>query len=855
MKIKTNFNKAVLPHIIAVLGFFLISVVYFSPMLNQKKLETHDWKVYQAAVKEYKDYKNETGQNILWTNSMFSGMPTYLIHSPKDNNVFTKIGTIINFGNWRPIAHLFYYLLGFYILLLVFRVNPWLSMSGAAAFGFSSYFFIIIAAGHVTKAVAIGYMAPVIAGIYLAYDRKAFWGMILMSFFLILQILTNHLQIVYYTLFTSFILGLFLLVNAIRQKKLMSFVKTTFILIGGMIISVGVSATPLLTTYEYGKYSIRGASELTTNKDNQTSGLDKDYITQWSYGVDETLTLLVPNYKGGSSMGELSRDSETFSVLKRYIGPENAASIIKQMPLYFGTQPMTSGPVYVGAFVFFLFVLGLFLVKGKYKWWLLTATILSILLSWGKNFMPFTDIFLDYFPGYNKFRTVSMTLVIAEFTIPLLGFLALREIILNKTDIKTMRNAFKIAVISVSAILLLIIISPKISKLNTESDGMLVEQIFSGSEGNAQYQQMKQQMMPEYVSALREDRASMVRKDAMRSLIFVLLGAAVVFLLMENKLKPKHAYALLFIIILADMWPVNRRYLNDENFTNTRKFETPFAASTADKEILKDNDIHYRVANLAVSTFNDASTSWFHKSIGGYHGAKMRRYQELYDSVMRQEIMLLQYYANTALQQTQNPQQVNAIVNANANLIALNMLNAKYIIVHPQFPPITNYSACGHAWFVENFSFVNNADEEILKVQEINPAKEAIIDQRFSEDLSNLNIQKDSSAMIELISYSPDKMVYRSQSKTDQLAVFSEVYYPKGWIARIDGEEHNHLRANYVLRSMHIPAGEHEIVFSFEPQTYKTGNLISFASSAIFFILLFGGLYFEHKKRNAIANT
>lgn len=846
-----DFKKKILPHVIAVIGFFLISIAYFSPALNNQKLQQHDWKVFQASAKEYHDVQQDTEERSLWTNSMFSGMPTYLIVSPKGQNLFCTIDRIMNFGNWRPIAHLFYYLLGFYILLLIFRVNPWLSMGGAAAFGFSSYFFIIIAAGHVTKAIAIGYMAPVIAGIYLAYDRKAFWGMILMTFFLILQILTGHVQIVYYTMLTILVMGIFWLVDSIRKKKLVDFTKTTALLIVGVILSIGISATPLMTTYEYGKYSIRGASELTTDTENRTSGLDKDYITQWSYGIGETMTLLVPNFKGGASGTELSKDSESYPVLKKYLGNETSENIIKQMPVYFGDQPFTSGPVYIGAFVFFLFIFGLFAVKGKVKWWLLTATILSILLAWGKNFMPFTDLFLDYFPGYNKFRTVSMILVIAEFTMPLLGFLALKELFQETRDDKRILKSLKIAGISVSAILLLFIVAPSISNPDKDQDGQLVEQIFRGTEDNPQYQTMKQQMMKDYIPAIRADRQNLVRKDAMRSLMFVLLGAGLVYLILIRKIKPKYAYALIFLIVMVDMLPVNRRYLNNDNFVSKRKFNTPFTASKADSQILKDKDLDYRVANLSVSTFNDASTSWFHKSIGGYHGAKMRRYQELYDSVMVNDIMQAKYLANAALQSTQDENQINSIVNANLNSVALDMLNAKYFIIHPQLAPVRNYSACGNAWFVNSYKYVKNANEEIIAVRNIDPHVEAVIDKRFANQLEGFNSKNDTIANISLVSYSPDNLVYQSTTSMEQLAVFSEIYYPKGWKVYIDGKSTDYMRANYVLRALRIPAGNHEIEFRFEPKSYKTGNTISLASIGIFFLLILGGLFFDYRKKQS----
>lgn len=844
-----NFKKHVLPHIVAVLGFLLISMIYFSPALNNQRVQQHDWKTYQGMSREYKEVKDSTGEPILWTNTMFSGMPTYLISTPKSEIIFSKVDYYMNFGNWRPIAHLFYYLLGFYILLLVFRVNPWLSMGGAVAFGFSSYLFIIIAAGHITKAIAIGYMAPVIAGIFLAYDRKPFWGMLLMTFFLILQILTNHLQIVYYTGLTALILVIFYLVSAIRNKKIPDFLKTSAMLLAGLVMSVAISATPLFTTYEYSDYSIRGPSDLSTNKENRTTGLDKDYITQWSYGKGETMSLLVPNFKGGASQGELSTDSETYKVMNKYLGSDYANSLIQQMPTYFGKQPFTSGPVYIGAFVFFLFIFGLFIVKGKIKWWLLAATLLSILLAWGKNMMWLTDIFLDFFPGYNKFRTVSMILVIAEFTMPLLGFLALRELFRNKVKSEQVMKALKISGGLVAGFLLIIILAPGITNPKTPRDGQLVEQIFQSAENNQQYQQMKQQMMKEYIPALRNDRKSLVRMDAFRSLLFVLLGIGLVYLIHKRKIKPEMGYALVFLIVIVDLWPVNRRYLDEDNFIPKRQVETPYQKSKADKKILKDDDIHYRVANLQVSMFNDASSSYFHKSIGGYHGAKMRRYQELYDSVMSQEVQQARVLANSALQNQLDPNSVEAMINDNLNAVSMDMLNTKYLIVHPEMEPVRNYTACGHAWYVPSFEMVESADEEIVAVRDIDPRITAVIDEDFGDLLEGFTPDYDSTGVIDLISYHPEIMTYQSSCNSEQLAVFPEIYYPEGWHVYIDGEKAEHFRANYVLRAMRVPAGKHEIEFRFEPASYRIGNTISHTATGIFFLLLIAGLFMEFRKQ------
>ncbi|HXK81626.1 MAG TPA: hypothetical protein PLO05_05675, partial [Bacteroidales bacterium] len=559
------FKQQVLPHLLAVVIFFLISALYFSPVLSGKKLDMHDWKVWQAAAHEKNTYEDETGEITLWTNSMFSGMPTYLISTPKEKNVFDKVQKIITFGVGGPLFYLFYYLLGFYILLIVFKLKPWLAVPGAIGFGFSSYFFIIIAAGHVTKALAIGYMAPVIAGFYLAYDRKALQGMLLMSFFLALQILTNHLQIVYYTFLILLVLGIILLIEAIREKKIFQFAKTTGILVIGAVLAIGINASNIITTQEYAPYSMRG-------KD----GLTKKYATDWSYGVDETLTLLIPNVKGGASGAPLSKDSESYNVIEKYYGKQNANAFIESMPVYFGAQPFTSGPVYIGAIIFFLFVLSTLIVKGKLKWWLVIVTILSIMLAWGRNFMWFTDLFFDYFPGYNKFRTVSMTLVIAEFAMPLLAFLGLREIFLNKVEPLKLKNSFYISIGIVGVVLLAFIAKPDLLGVEGEGEYNLAEQMAQGVPNDPQYAQFRQELKSEVVNAMHTDRKVVVRADAFRSLMFVAIAAVLIFLIMKKKIKHLYAFLILAVLILTDMWVVNRRYLNNDNFVSAKKFEVPY---------------------------------------------------------------------------------------------------------------------------------------------------------------------------------------------------------------------------------------------------------------------------------------
>ncbi|MDD4236720.1 MAG: YfhO family protein [Bacteroidales bacterium] len=821
------FKQQVLPHLLAVVIFFLISALYFSPVLSGKKLDMHDWKVWQAAAHEKNTYEDETGEITLWTNSMFSGMPTYLISTPKEKNVFDKVQKIITFGVGGPLFYLFYYLLGFYILLIVFKLKPWLAVPGAIGFGFSSYFFIIIAAGHVTKALAIGYMAPVIAGFYLAYDRKALPGMLLMSFFLALQILTNHLQIVYYTFLILLVLGIILLIEAIREKKIFQFAKTTGILVIGAVLAIGINASNIITTQEYAPYSMRG-------KD----GLTKKYATDWSYGLDETLTLLIPNVKGGASGAPLSKDSESYNVIEKYYGKQNANDFIESMPVYFGAQPFTSGPVYIGAIIFFLFVLSTLIVKGKLKWWLVIVTILSIMLAWGRNFMWFTDLFFDYFPGYNKFRTVSMTLVIAEFAMPLLAFLGLREIFLNKVEPLKLKNSFYISIGIVGVVLLAFIAKPDLLGVEGEGEYSLAKQMAEGYRNHPQYNQLAPRIKADTVSAMHADRKDVVRADAFRSLMFVVLAAALIFLIMKKKIKHQYAFLILAVLILTDMWVVNRRYLNNDNFVLAKKFEVPYLPTRANNIILQDKDPHYRVCNLAVSVFNDASTSYFHKSIGGYHGAKMQRYQTLMDSVMASEMQMAMYLANVAVSNQIGEDTVSDIFNNNSNTPVLNMLNTRYVIYNGGAKPIRNNSALGNAWFVKDYEIVPGSNEELITLRNLDTKNKAVIDEKFEAKLADFKLNYDPNAGIYLTDYAPNYLRYESETKNPQLALFSEIYYPKGWQAYIDGKETEHFSANYVLRSMIVPEGKHVIEFKFEPKSYKIGNIISYISSLIILLLI-----------------
>lgn len=834
---KIKLNKLI-PYFTALILFLIISLAYFPDTIQGKKLNQHDKTTWKGGAKETFDFYEETGEWSLWTNSLFGGMPTYLVSNHAPNNWTKYIYKVLDLGHkYRPVSFIFMALLGFFIALLLFDIKPWLALIGAFAFAFSTYFLIIIEAGHITKVVAMAFMPPIIAGIYHAYNKKVFVGSIVMMVFLALQLLVNHLQITYYTLLIIIIYVIFETVKAFREKEQKEFLKSSSILIVAGLIAISTNFSQLITAYDYGKDSIRGKSELTINKKNQTSGLDKDYATAWSYGKLETLNLMIPNLVGGGSSGELSKDSEMYKEFKK-LGVGNLSEIIKHMPTYWGPQPFTSGPVYIGAIIMFLFIFGLFLVKGHLKWWLFASTILSIFLAWGKNFMPLTDFFLDYFPMYNKFRTVSMILIIAEFTIPLLAFLALRDIFEKKVTKKEIYKALKWSGGIVVGIIIILVINPGILSFSAENDVATFSRMF-GLKQDAQ----SQQILKILVSAIEQDRASLFRADAFRSLGFILVSALLLWLFVEEKIKQTAFIAALGFLILVDLWSVDKRFLNSDDFVSARIEKEPFSKSVADKFILKDKELDYRVLNLAVSTFNDASTSYFHKSIGGYSGVKMRRYQELIDNAINPEINMLISAINNGSSELD-------IKSATQKLSVLNMLNTKYIIVNPAYPPMMNNFILGNVWFVNEIKQVNNADEEIKSIRAFNPERTAIIDKKFKEQF--FKFKKDDDASIVLTSYAPNKLSYKSKAETDQLAVFSEIYYAKGWNAYIDGKLAPHMRANYVLRAMKVPAGEHKIEFKFEPSIWKIGNTVSLIGSILFFLTLFGSIGFYFYKKNNI---
>lgn len=809
-----NLTGKYLPYIAGVVTFIIITYIYFSPMLEGKKIQASDTIQFKGMSKEIVDYREATGEEALWTNNMFSGMPAIQISVKFTKNLMYYAEKLIRLGFETPARQTFMYFLGFFILLLALRVNPWLSIAGAIAFGLSSYLFIILEAGHNSKASTISFMAPVLAGVILAYRGKYIAGGLLTAFFLAFAILSNHPQITYYLMIMVLIYGIIELINHYKQKRLPDFLKATAVLFLAAGLAVLTHAANLWGTYEYSKYSIRGKSELSHDQENRTSGLDKDYATSWSYGKVETLNMLVPNLYGGSSHGELSQFSETFKVL-RDNGISNVPEIVKAMPIYWGPQPFTSGPVYIGAVVIFLFVLSLFILKGPIKWWGIAVTLLSILLAWGKNMMWLTDLFLDYFPLYNKFRTVSMILVMAELTIPLLAILGVQKILEKEVDKKTLIRYGKYTLYILGGILaVLILFSGSLFTFTSDNDAA------SG--------------IPEWLEgALQADRQSLLRSDAIRSLVFILLTAVLLWAFIADKLKKQYVVVIIGLLFLADMWPVNKRYLNSEDFVKKSQVEKPYAANKADNFILKDKTPYYRVYNMTEALDKSARTSYFHKNLGGYHGAKLRRYQEMIDFPLAAERARLV----KTLSNNPSPESINQTMR---NLPALRMLNTKYIIFNNDADPLLNPYTLGNAWFVKDIITVNNADEELEALNTLKPDSAAVVDKRFADYLESNPFQPSRQGTITLTQYKPNQLTYKYQSSADQFAVFSEVFYEKGWKAFVDGKEMPHIRVNYILRGMVLPAGDHKVEFKFRPKSYFAGQNISLISSLILLLAVAG---------------
>ncbi len=803
-----------IPIITAIIIFLVISLVYFAPLLEGKKVQQGDIRNWTGMSKEIIDFRAKTGEEPLWTNSMFGGMPAYQISTQYPANLMKKVDSVLRLGLPGPAGLLFISFLGFFILLLVLKTDPWTALVGALAYGFSSYFFIILEAGHNSKAHAMAYMAPVVAGVILTYRGKYLAGGVLTALAASLQLTANHLQITYYLLLTLLIIAAGLKIVAFKEKQLSTFLKATGVLAAAALIAVLPSITNLWVTWEYGKESTRGKSELTVNEKNQTAGLDKDYVTQWSYGIGETWSLLIPNIKGGASDALGNHEDALQKAdpqMRQYVAQSNA---------YWGDQPFTSGPVYVGAIVVFLFVLGLIIVKGTLKWALLIATVLSITLAWGHNFMPLSDFFLDYIPGYNKFRAVSMTLVIAELCMPILAFLALNQIVNGKTTFNEFRKPVLIAIGITAGVTLIFALIP-----SAFFDFMSAQEAIQYADMKAKSADAATQVSL-FTNSLEAVRIAIFKADAFRSFLFILLAGAVIIVWSYMKLHKAFLFITLTLLVIGDMYTINRRYLNEKDFVKASLVDKPFVPTSADKLIMKDTDPDFRVLNLATNTFNDASTSYFHKSIGGYHGAKLERYQELIDHQISKN-----------------------------NMNVLHMLNTKYFIIpnEKRQPEVQiNTGALGNAWFVDSCRIVDNANQEMEALGSFDPKTTAIVDKRFTNLLDGLTPATDTLSVISLESYTPNHLVYKSNTTTNRLAVFSEIYYPHGWNAYIDGKLAPHFRVNYVLRAMMVTAGQHTIDFRFEPKAYHTGETIAYFGSLLILLLIIAAIFFDLKSKGGI---
>ena len=823
--------KKYLPDVLVVLLFAVISFAYFFPAdLDGRILYRHDSSAGRGAGQETAEYHERTGKVSRWTNATFSGMPTYQT-APSYQSVSVLNQAVKAYHLWLPenVWYVFAYLLGFYILLRAFDFRQSLAALGAIVWAFSSYFFIIIAAGHIWKVMALAYLPPMIAGIVLAYRGKYLWGFIVTAIFAAFEVDANHVQMTYYYLFIILFMMIAYLVEAVRTKRIMHFMKATGVCAAGALIGILLNISNLYHTWQYAQESMRGKSELVKkNAANQTnSGLDRDYITQWSYGVGETWTLLVPNTKGGASV-PLAANAKAMEK-----ADPNFMQIYQQLGQYWGEQPGTSGPVYVGAFVLMLFILGLFIVKGPMKWALLAATVLSILLSWGRNFMPFTDFFLDYIPMYSKFRTVASILVIAEFTIPLLAMMALKKIV-DEPDLLTKKVKFVYVSFGLTAgIALLFALMPTL--------------FFSDFISSSELEAMKSipaDYLPALQSNLRSVRESIFTADCWRSFWLITIGTLFLFLYRFKKLKAVYMVGAIAVLCLIDMWQVNKRYLNDGMFVERSVREQAQPMTQTDRQILQDKALDYRVLNLASNTFNENETSYYHKSIGGYHAAKLRRYQELIDAYISPEMQkTMSAIAKAGGDMTK--------VNGDSIFPVLNMLNAKYFIVPlqgEQTVPIRNPYVYGNAWFVDKIAYVDNANAELDKLGTLDLRHEAVADARFRSQLGEAKVQ-DSTSIVRLTAYEPNQLTYDVRSATGGIVVFSEIFYPE-WTATVDGKAAELGRVNYVLRALQVDKGHHTVVLTFDPKSVKQTETVAYLSYGVLLLVVLLAVFYKKKRAN-----
>ena len=823
-----NTLKRYLPDVLAVLLFAVISYAYFFPAdIEGRILYRHDSSAGRGAGQEASVYHEQTGKTTRWTNATFGGMPTYqTAPSYKSTDGLGKL--VKAYHLWLPenVWYLFVYLLGFYILLRAFDFRWYLAALGSVVWAFSSYFLIIIAAGHIWKVMALAYLPPMIAGLVLAYRGRYLWGLIVTAIFAAFEVNANHVQMTYYYLFVIFFMVLAWLADALKKKQMAHFWKATAACAVGAALGICINISNLYHTWQYGQESMRGKSELVKkNAANQTSsGLDRDYITQWSYGIGETWTLLIPNTKGGASFPLVMNKTAMEHADNNYI------QIYQQLTQYWGEQPGTSGPVYVGAFVLMLFILGLFIVKGPMKWALLAATVLSILLSWGRNFMGFTDFFLDYMPMYAKFRTVASILVIAEFTIPLLAMLALKQVV-EENNLKTLGKPLVLSFGLTAGICALFALMPS----------LFFSDFVSSAELHAMSQIPADQLNP-LLDNLREMRRAMFTADCWRSFWIIVIGAGILLLYLTKKMKATYAVGAILVLCLIDMWQVDKRYLNDEMFVEKSQRDAPQPMTATDQQILQDKSLDYRVLNLASNTFNENETSYYHKSIGGYHAAKLRRYQEMIDAYIAPEMQkLMPAIADAQGDMTK--------VAGDSLYPVLNMLNTKYVIMPlqgGQTVPIQNPYAYGNAWFVDKVNYVDNANQEIDMIGKLNLRHEAVADKKFQQQLGAAVDQEN--AVVTIKSYEPNHLTYDVQSDKGGVVVFSEIYYP-GWTATIDGQPAELGRVNYILRALNVKAGQHQVELSFHPKSVERTETIAYVAFVLLLLAVAAVVFVEWKKQ------
>ncbi|NNF31375.1 MAG: YfhO family protein [Flavobacteriaceae bacterium] len=803
--------KDFLPHLIVLVLFLIASLAYFNPVLQGKKIFQSDIVQYTGMAKQQNDYRKASGEETYWTNSAFGGMPTYQLGAKYPHNYIKKLDLTLRFLP-RPADYLFLYFISIYILFLVLKVDFRLAFLGALAFGFSTYLIIILGVGHNAKAHAIAYMPLVLSGVILTFRGKYLWGFILTTIALALEFVANHFQMTYYLLLLVLCIGVAYLVDAYRKKMLPHFFKSVAIMLLGVLIAVGLNATNIMATKEYADTSTRGKSELTILPDGSPKqdgdGLSYEYITEYSYGPLETFNLFIPRFMGGGTSEPLPQDGETLDALIRLgASPQEANEILGQLPVYWGDQPIVAAPAYIGAITIFLAVLALFLVKGRIKWWITAAFLLSLFLSWGRNFSFLTELFIDYIPLYDKFRAVSSIQVIIELVVPILAVFGLHQYFNDFVKEEARKKALLWAVGITGGIALVF---------------LLFKSAIPGLDFASPYdQELRDQLGTPLVEAIRDDRASLFVTDTMRTLIFVLLAAVALWMFLKEKLKQNTVIAILAVLVIIDLVGVNWRYVNNDDFVNARIMNQPFQKNPADIQILEDEG-HFRVYDITTNPFSSGRASYFHNALGGYHAAKPGRMQDLDDYFL-----------------------------ADGDIGILNMMNVRYIIGQsPNGGPVAqrNPFTNGNAWFVENVLIAENANEELLLLDSLDTKKTVVIHNEFKEGLPLDNIVRDSTATIDLTEVRPDYMVYESSSKSPQLAVFSEVYYPKGWNAYLNGEAVEYIRANYVLRAMALPAGNHKIEFRFEPKVIQTGSTISLSSFILLILILAGGLWYYRKQ-------